>query len=435
MSTSRSLEKNPGPSLKQSQAADLVKKEGPAAVEPGGRLVSLDAFRGATMLLMASAGFGVPAVAKEMLKQDPTSWWRHAAALFEHAPWVSGTNVPADLPFWGLSPWDLIQPAFMLMVGVSLPFSLARRQARGDSWRALFGHACIRALALIALALLFTSNGATQTNWLFTNVLAQIGLGYLFVFVLAGQPRFVPILAIVAILAGTWYAMQMHPLPAEDQWAALGMTEAERAQGVLLAGSMRPWSGHINAAADVDRRLLNLFPRKEPYVFTRGGYQTLNFVPSIATMLLGLLVGDMFSRGAEPARRLVWLITWGGVLLALGVVAGFTICPIVKRIWTPSWVLVSGGLVYWGLAAFYWLFDMRQLRWLAFPLVVVGMNSIVMYTMSQLMKGWTSATIKCHIHPELFSGTFGPMVQATSVLGCFWLVCFWLYRQRIFVRL
>src|SRR5262249_35167371 len=124
------------------------------------RLTSLDAYRGFIMLVMASAGFGFPAVAK----QFPDSLaWKFLGYEFDHVAWL------------GCSFWDLIQPSFMFMVGVAMPYSFASRQAKGHGrWRNA-GHVLWRSFVLIALAVFLTSNRAPQTRFLFTNVLAQIG--------------------------------------------------------------------------------------------------------------------------------------------------------------------------------------------------------------------------------------------------------------------
>ena len=134
--------------------------------------------------------------------------------------------------------------------------------------------------------------------------------------------------------------------------------------------------------------------------------------------------------------------------MLLGLVAGWFTCPIVKKIWTPSWVLFSGAWVIWMLAAFYLVFDLwgqklRVLRWLAFPLVVVGMNSIVMYLMGQLMRPWTTRTCLTHFG-SLLEAAYGPAATADDMYGrltgptlafvVFWLIAFWLYRKKLFVR-
>src|SRR5690349_1525272 len=134
------------------------------------RLNSLDAFRGAVMLLMASSGFGIPQVAKHF---TGSAAWAFLGYEFDHPPWV------------GFTLWDIIQPAFMFMVGVAVPWSVANRIARGQNFRAMFAHALWRAVLLVLLSIFLQSTWSRQTDWSFNNVLAQIGFGYPFLFLLA----------------------------------------------------------------------------------------------------------------------------------------------------------------------------------------------------------------------------------------------------------
>jgi predicted acyltransferase len=121
--------------------------------------------------------------------------------------------------------------------------------------------------------------------------------------------------------------------------------------------------------------------------------------------------------------------------LAAGWLAGQFACPIVKRIWTPSWALWSGGWVLLMLAAFLAVVDALGWRRWAFPLTVVGMNSITMYMMSQLTSSWFRETLSTHGMRECFAGNYGPMWQRCSVLLTMWLVLYWLFRQKIFLKI
>ncbi len=122
-------------------------------------------------------------------------------------------------------------------------------------------------------------------------------------------------------------------------------------------------------------------------------------------------------------------------LVAVGVLAGFTVCPSVKRIWTPSWALFSGGLVVWLLAAFYWVIDVVWFRKWAQFLIIVGMNSIAIYLMSQLMRPWVGDVLKTHLGANLFSGAYGVIWRDCLTLFVFWLACWWMYRRKIFLRI
>lgn len=412
----------------------------PLPREKPARLVSLDAYRGGIMLLMASGGLALPAVAKHF-PDDPL--WRFLAFNTDHVPWV------------GCSLWDLIQPSFMFMVGVAMPYSIASRRARGDSETKIAAHVVYRALFLVLLAIFLTSNWSKQTEFVFTNVLAQIGLGYAFLYLLLDRGPRVQLAALAGILVGYWLLFLLWPLPGADfDYQAVGWDD--NWQG--LPGFFAHWNKNTNAAAAFDVWFLNLFPCAKPFVFNKGGYQTLNFVPSLGTMILGLMAGEMLRTPQSKWHKLGWLLVAGAVCLALGWLAGELVCPIVKRIWTPSWVLYSAGWTFAMLAGFFWLIDIQGWRRWAFPLVVVGMNSIAMYCMAQLMKGWIRSSLQIHlgpyavpslahivkpvlallnvsVDPQWLNDTFGPITQSAAVLFVMWLICLWMYRRGIFLRI
>ena len=410
------------------------------------RLVGLDAYRGFIMLTMASAGFAFPQVAKHF-PESPV--WQTLGHQFQHLPWG------------GCTFWDMIQPSFMFMVGVALPFSYASRRAQGQSWLRLFGHALWRSLVLIALAIFLSSTGSKtrQTNFLFTNVLAQIGLGYMVVFLLVGRSLKVQIGVALAILTAYWLLFAVYPLPSPGfDRKALSIPENVPA----LTGFFAHWDMNTNPAAAFDHWFLNLFPRpaNDPYGYNDGGYATLNFIPSIATMIFGLLAGELVRSERSGKGKFAALVLAGAVCLLVGTVLDLTVCPIVKRIWTPSWTIYSTGWAVWQLAFFYGVADLVRFRFWAFPLVVVGVNSIAMYMMSQLLKPFVASMLRIHLgtpwralaetpavdrlvyertgthlDPQIFGGLYGPVFQSCAVLFVFWLACLWMYRQRIFVKI
>ncbi|SKB03386.1 Predicted acyltransferase [Prosthecobacter debontii] len=387
-------------------------------MSPTQRLVSLDAFRGFIMLLMASSGFGLVQMAKA---HPESSLWQHVAYQVSHVEWI------------GCALWDLIQPAFMFMVGVAVPLSLMRRQESGQGFFLRLFHALWRSVILVLLGvLLSTRTTDTQTNWLFTNVLAQIGLGYVFLFVLASLGWEYCAAAVILILVGDWYWFFQHPLPAPDaDLTAWGATAAD-----VIPGRFAAWSKHLNAAADFDRWLLNLFPRAQAFVANPGGYTTMNFVPALATMLMGAIAGEKLLRSSKThGQKAAGLLIAGIVCLLIGTILGIVAVPIVKRIWTPSWVMFSGGWVLMMLSVFYWLVEVAGQRKLVFPLVVVGMNSIFIYLMHSLTFGWLRDTLKVHVGAPFFSGPWGPVWEHCGALAILWLLCWWLYQQRAFLKI
>jgi predicted acyltransferase len=294
--------------------------------------------------------------------------------------------------------------------------------------------ALCRSLVLVGLGIFLVTGSKKQPDFLFVNVLAQIGLGYVFLLPLVGRSARVQVAAMAALGIACWAAFATHPLPVPGlDLGSLGITP-NLAEDVVLPGFFGHWSMNTNFAADFDRWFLNLFPRETPFAFEAGGYQTLNFVPSIITMILGLMAAERLRGPGGGYDHLRWLVAMGAGCLALGLLAGATVCPIVKRIWTPSWALASGGVCLWLVALFYWLIDIRGWRGWAWPLVVVGMNSIAFYLAYQLLRDWIKARAATYLGSGMFAGTFGPVWQNLIVLGVLWLWCWWLYRRQIFLR-
>jgi predicted acyltransferase len=206
-----------------------------------------------------------------------------------------------------------------------------------------------------------------------------------------------------------------------------------------LQGLRPAWHKNANVGHALDLWLLNQLPVAEPFRFNRGGYQTLNFVPSLATMLFGLMAGELLRSRRSARQKLAWLVGAGVAGLLVGVVLDVTgVCPIVKRIWTPSWALLSTGWCLLILAAFYAVVDVLGYRRWAFPLIVVGLNSIAIYCMGMTLKTWVTRTLQTHFGSNVFLAwgpLYEPMLHFTLVGLVFWLACYWMYRQKIFVRI
>jgi predicted acyltransferase len=387
------------------------------------RLGSLDAYRGLVMVALASRGFGIHATSKNF---PDNSVWQFLGFQFEHVPWV------------GCAFWDLIQPSFMFMVGVSLPFSYARRFEQGQATTQLALHALWRALILVALGVFLSSQSGDRPNFVFVNVLSQIGLGYFFLFLLWNRPAWLQLLIAQIILIAYWAWFAATPVPDLDL-AKLGVPADWPHR---LTGFAEHWQKNGNPAARFDAWFLNLFPREKPFEFNEGGYATLNFIPSLVTMLFGLMTGEAI-RSAESKGNVI-----GGLLICavLGLASGwalsyFGFCPLVKRIWTPSWTLFSTGWCWLMLAGFYAAIDGLGFDARSFPLKVAGMNSIVLYLLGQLLPGWTEATLRRFFGTGVFTfyredlASYEPLIRCNLVLLCFWLFVFWLYRQKLFVRI
>ena len=385
------------------------------------------------MCTLAVNGFALASTAKKLgyvpgseAESTVERVWQILAFHNSHPPWNSQFYVI------GVSYWDLIQPAFMFMVGVAMPYSYASRKRRGDSETAVTVHAFVRAVVLVLLGVfLQTKNSGFDTNQLFTNVLAQIGLGYFFVFLVMKPAIRVQIVIGMVVLA--LYTAWMSIYPIID---ALPDHAVESIQDFsVMTAFAKPYAFGINAAAQTDLTILGWLldrPDIEPH---RGGYATLNFVPSAVTMLLGVIVGKLLRSDLDGDAKLKRLMLGGAVSLAIAVVLSFTICPIIKRIWTPAWTLYSGAYVLWILAALYWCIDLVGWRRWTYPLVVVGANSLAMYLMSMLIKGWVAQRLEIYFGDQIFASQYGASIQALAVFAVLWLLCLYLYRNKLFLRI
>ncbi len=386
------------------------------------RLVALDAYRGLVLALMMGEALHFCGVSAAF---PASALWAFLCHHQSHVDWV------------GCSLHDLIQPGFSFLVGAALPFSLAARAGRGQSRGAMIAHAFRRALILVVLGIFLRSLGHPQTRFTFEDTLTQIGLGYGFLFLLGLRPRRDQWIALALLLVVFWAAFALYPAPGPGfAWESVGVP-SDWPQ--LMTGFAAHWNKNENFSAQFDRWFLNFFPREQPFVFNGGGYQTLSFIPTLGTMILGLLAGGVLRGDRAPRQKLAWLVTAGVAFLASGWLLGaLGVCPIVKRIWTPSFTLFSGGWCFLFTAVFYALTDLRgRARW-AFPLTVLGMNSIAAYCMNWVLVEPAAEALVRHLGRAPFL-VLGPAFERTLVGGAallvVWLVLLWMHRRRIFIRI
>ncbi|HEY1985308.1 MAG TPA: DUF5009 domain-containing protein [Terracidiphilus sp.] len=399
-----------------------ARPEASAAVSVALRNVAVDAYRGFVMLLMLAEVLQFSKVARSF---PGNLFWSILSFNQSHVEWT------------GMSLHDMIQPSFTFLVGVALPYSLRSRMKKGESFKAMLGHTLRRSLILIALGIFIRSIHSPQTNFTFEDTLTQIGLGYTFAFLLTmAKPRWQWI-ALSAILFGYWLAWALYPLPGPGfDYAAVGVPPEWHQH--LLKGFAAHWNKNSNLGLAFDQWFLNLFPRPSAFRFNGGGYLTLSFIPTLGTMLLGVIGGRWFIQSAPklPVQRFLML---SAALLAVGFLLHVTgICPIVKRIWTPSWTLFSGGVCFLFLSAFTWVIDVKRNQKWAFPLLVIGMNSIAVYLMSWICEEFIQSSFQINLGPSVLN-VFGPALQpiflGTLVLATYWLILFWMYRKKIFLRI
>ena len=359
---------------------------------PGQRLVSLDAFRGATIA--------------SMMVVNNLGSYSTAYPFLLHAQWHGWTFT------------DTIFPFFIWIVGVAMTFSFAKRMERGDDRRKLLLHTLRRASLIFLVGLLL--NGFPYyrlATFRIPGVLQRIAICYLIAGVIFLYTRVRgQIVATLAFLLIYWLAMTLVPVP-------------DFGPGVLTReGNFSAW---------LDRQLLgnHMYPPTKTFD-PEGIFSTL---PSIATALFGVLTGQLLRSGLEAAEKTAWLAVSGALLMWVGVILDLWM-PINKMIWTVSYAVFMSGLAALSLACWYWLVDVRGYKRWARPFVIYGMNAIAVYALSGIipklltMWGWKKgiygALFVPFFRPELASMLYG---VATSVF--LFLVAWLMYRRGWFVRL
>ncbi len=358
-----------------------------------GRLTSLDFFRGLTMFLLVG----------------------EATGLYEHlrAPELTGTLLGAigwqleHHPWNGLHFWDLIQPFFMFIVGVAMPFSIGKRWERGDSWSKTFRHALARSGLLLLFGWGLYCIGPGRLTFELWNVLAQLSFTYLVAFLFMRKPARVQIGVTFLLLIATELLYRLWP----------------------VAGFNQPFVPDHGFGAWVDLALM----RK----LSEGHWAAFNCVPTTAHTMWGVLAGQVLKSGRAPLQKIRILAIAG----AIGVVCGYALnpwTPIIKRICTSSFVIVSGGWALLALALCYWLIDVRKLKRGTVFFNIVGMNSLFIYMFTNTGGAEWFYRIAKPFSMGLFAwaGTLpAGIVTSLAVWAMLWYLCFWLYKKRIFIRI
>src|SRR5262245_14696118 len=377
------------------------------------------------MLLMMAEVLRLSAVAKGLDKAGhPSDVWNFLAQHQTHVEWA------------GCSLHDLIQPSFSFLVSVDLPFSIDSRMAQGQSRGQMFAHAVLRAVILVLLGVFLRSMGKSQTNWTFEDTLSQIGLGYVPLFLLGLTKQRWQWLALAVILVGYWGAFALYEPPLNFDYQEVGVPAD---WPYHYSGLSSHWNKNSNLAWGFDTWFLNLFPREKLFTHNGGGYATLSFIPTLATMILGLIAGGWLRLDEAAWKKVGSFIAVGGLLIALGLGAHESgLCPCVKRIWTPSWTLYSGGICFLFLASFYTFIDVTGWTTWSFPLRVIGANSIAAYVLAHGPDQFILRSFRIHLGEHIFEA-FGKeyvhVVGGVAVLIVQWLILYWLYRQKIHIRI
>jgi predicted acyltransferase len=390
---------------------------------PQNRVASVDVYRGFVMLLMMAEVLSLQDVAKAL---PDSTFWQFIGFNQSHVAWT-----------W-LSLHDMIQPSFTFLVGVVLPYSIASRKNKGASFGNILRHTIKRSFILIFLGIFLRSMHTEQTYWTFEDTLTQIGLGYTFLVLISLYSQRVQIGMLVFILGAYWLAFALYPLPGADfNYTIAGVTANWEHN---LSGFAAHWNKNTNFAWAFDQWFMNIFPRENPFLFNGGGYSTLSFIPTLGTMVLGLLAGNILNSSITASKKLKNFVSYGIGLILLGALIHFAgINPIVKRIWTPAWTIFSGGICFLFLAMFYGLIDMKDRKKGTFFLMVIGVNSIAAYVIADGgMRNVINDSLFIHLGKN-FDQVLGPayatLISGGLVLFFEWLILYWMYKKKLFIKI
>ncbi len=361
------------------------------------RLLSLDLFRGLTMVLLLAEGTNLYYLLNVAVPEN--SIFHKITIQFYHAEWH------------GMHFWDLIQPYFTFIVGVAMAFSVKKRWDAGDRWVETFKHIVFRCIILFFLGIILQSGYRGKLVWELWNILTQLSISILITFLIFRFSYLSQIAMSFLLLIAMEMLYRYFPIDGFDKPFAIGH----------------------NFGTFVD---LALMGKTHP-----DGWVAVNCIPTTAHMIWGGLTGKVLitvNRSAQKIRIL-------SLACLIGLIVGYGmdwvgISPINKHISTSSFVIASGG---WCLASFaflYWLVDVRGYkRWVTF-FAIVGMNSIFIYVFSRTI-GRSFLNEFVPIFTKGFMNWFGfsegimNLTTYLTIVGIEWYLCYWLFKRKIFIKI
>jgi len=329
----------------------------PAKVTTAMRFLTLDAGRGAVMLFLVSSGFGL-----QLLAGHPI-----IANQFHHAPWGS------------MHIWDVIHPAFSFMVGASLAFALARRREQGVRSKELWGRVLTRVLKLVVLGQilhnLFYSGPFRLTT---DETLTEIATDYFGCFLILQLKRFrwqlIVTAAVFTLSCGLY---------------------------VLFPGPDGPFSPTTSVGVRIDRFVFGMDHAYD--------WPNLDQLGSLVTTMFGAWTGMLVRSDVLPARKLKLLL----LAMSISFAAGFAtnqFSPCMYQLYTAPFIFHTTDFILLAVSVFFWLFDLKAYGKLAYPLVVLGMNSIFVYWVWEVLRRRAASRLAVSTHRDNYS--------ASAVSGC-----------------
>ncbi|MFC1539746.1 acyltransferase family protein [Candidatus Latescibacterota bacterium] len=349
------------------------------------RLVSLDAIRGFIMFTMLLHTFGL----------EPLSGIPFIGFIFtqlNHASWE------------GFHFEDVILPTFLFIIGFSMGLSDLKRIEKGEPYRTRLTHAIKRSVSLFIFGFILSWIQAGKPTF-GPGVLQVLALSYFGAFLFVEKSVKAQFYIFAALLFIYWFFIFVIPVP-----------EAGRNSYVLF------------------KNLVYLIDDKVTGAASRWGY-LYTIITSIAVVMYGSIVAKLYAKRKSDGTFIKIL----AVLALTGILAGLLLnpfIPIIKRMFTPSYTLLTCGLASVMFIIFYWLIDIRGISKWSFPFIVIGMNSIFIYLLHNLLNSWFLETSGIFINPleSMIGAWIHPLTYAVSLFAQ-WLVCYWLYKRKIYFKL
>jgi predicted acyltransferase len=370
-----------------------MSKNSGTELAPQGRLISLDFFRGLTMFLLVAESTRIYSYLV-----DPQLSGTIISAIgtqFHHHPWN------------GLRFWDLVQPFFMFIVGVAIPFSVKNRLARGDSYSSIRRHAIQRAFLLLFFGWALYCIGPGRIAFRFQNVLAQLSVTYIIAFFLMKRSFRTQLIVSFVLIGITELLYRSFP----------------------VSGFNQPFVPDKNFGAWVDMLISG--------ELSSGHWVNFNAIPTTAHTIWGVLSAQLLLSNRSAGNKLKILVIAG----VIGVVVGYAlnpITPIIKRICTSSFVIASGGWTVLALAFSYWIIDMMKIqKWAKFA-IIVGMNPLFIYLFCNVGGGRMVYNIVKPFSMGLLGWTgdlSAKIITALITLYLLWYITYWMYKRKIFIRI
>jgi len=358
------------------------------------RLMSIDALRGFDMLMIIFA-----------------ERFFFALNLGAHTPLTGLMATQFNHPEWfGFHIYDVIMPLFLFIVGVVIPFSIGKRLREAPTKAYLYPHMFKRFVILFILGWIVQGNLLDldiNKFQIFSNTLQAIAVGYFFTVVayihLNRNGRY-----ILFGLCLVVYAMLL-TLP---NVPGVGRSE-------LLPDK--------NFALYVDHLILGRFNDGLQYTWILSG------IGFTATTLAGLFAGEILQSAFLPKKKILYLVGFGVLGILAGLVWGIW-HPIIKKIWTSSFVLVQGGIGFLLMALFYWLIDVKKYKKWAFPLKVIGMNAITAYVMSHVFNMSQIASYFV-FGLQQYVGAYYELTRTVAGFLIFYFFLWYLYKNKTFIKI